>query len=431
MKDQYEECGSKISEFKVRRDEVIKAREQVRETIDQNGGEYLGTEDDSKLRKWRDQLHRDTDNNQSDISARENKIEQLHVELGEKERFLTEKTRERILLESEINKHESDIHQRLTGVGELAEQLAQPAGADILATQQRCFEDVKHRERKLYAAKESHREELDKCRQKLSELKNNLRQSESKIKELESDEMNDREELQLLTNKLQQWQSMSPGNVQKLQQAITNLQQQHRESQRQLDAYKDQIEGKQDEERQAKREKDKLKAELDTQVYQQQSVVKVSSLAAQQKQVAESVERQLQEIRNIVRAISEEGRQAAADSNTDTLGQFIQSFVQSSDSAATAARNRHSASQANREQLNNRIQTLQQQENEYSKVYSGESWPQHAGSILRTFICWLILRHTGKAKTVAKARKTMHESNDSPWPELIAARRDKIRQLEM
>ena len=55
---------------------MVRNKEQLRETIDQNGEEYLEDDDDETLRKWRDQLRRKSDTATGKMLECENQIEQ-------------------------------------------------------------------------------------------------------------------------------------------------------------------------------------------------------------------------------------------------------------------------------------------------------------------------------------------------------------------
>lgn len=74
--------------MKATRDEMVRNKEQLRETIDQNGGEYLEEDSIDDLSRWRDQLLRKSDSANGKIVAAENEIEQKRVEMNEKDNFL-------------------------------------------------------------------------------------------------------------------------------------------------------------------------------------------------------------------------------------------------------------------------------------------------------------------------------------------------------
>jgi hypothetical protein len=88
VRSELERLDSQIKGFKATRDEMVRNKEQLRETIDQNGEEYLEEDSDDDLRKWRDQLLRSSDSANGKMLATENDIEQKRVEIDEKENFL-------------------------------------------------------------------------------------------------------------------------------------------------------------------------------------------------------------------------------------------------------------------------------------------------------------------------------------------------------
>ena len=88
MQSELELLDSQIKGLKATRDEMVRNKEQLRETIDQNGEEYLEEDSDDDLRKWRDQLLRKSDTANWKMLAAENEIEQKRVEINEKDNFL-------------------------------------------------------------------------------------------------------------------------------------------------------------------------------------------------------------------------------------------------------------------------------------------------------------------------------------------------------
>lgn len=88
MQSELELLDSQIKGLKATRDEMVRNKEQLRETIDQNGEEYLEEDSDDDLRKWRDQLSRKSDAANGKMLAAENEIEQKRVEIKEKDNFL-------------------------------------------------------------------------------------------------------------------------------------------------------------------------------------------------------------------------------------------------------------------------------------------------------------------------------------------------------
>lgn len=88
MQSELELLDSQIKGLKATRDEMVRNKEQLRETIDQNGEEYLEEDSDDDLRKWRDQLLRKSDTANGKMLAAENEIEQKRVEINEKDNFL-------------------------------------------------------------------------------------------------------------------------------------------------------------------------------------------------------------------------------------------------------------------------------------------------------------------------------------------------------
>ena len=88
MQSELELLDSQIKGLKATRDEMVRNKEQLRETIDQNGEEYLEEDSDDDLRKWRDQLSRKSDAANGKMLAAENEIEQKRVEIKEKDHFL-------------------------------------------------------------------------------------------------------------------------------------------------------------------------------------------------------------------------------------------------------------------------------------------------------------------------------------------------------
>lgn len=88
MQSELELLDSQIKGLKATRDEMVRNKEQLRETIDQNGEEYLEEDSDDDLRKWRDQLSRKSDTANGKMLAAENEIEQKRVEIEEKDNFL-------------------------------------------------------------------------------------------------------------------------------------------------------------------------------------------------------------------------------------------------------------------------------------------------------------------------------------------------------
>ena len=88
VQSELEHLDSQIKGLKATRNEMVRNKEQLRETIDQAGEEYLEDDSDDNLRKWRDQLLRKSDSANGKMMAAENEIEQKRVEIDEKDSFL-------------------------------------------------------------------------------------------------------------------------------------------------------------------------------------------------------------------------------------------------------------------------------------------------------------------------------------------------------
>ena len=88
VQSELEHLDSQIKGLKATRNEMVRNKEQLRETIDQAGEEYLEDDSDDNLRKWRDQLLRKSDSANGKMMTAENEIEQKRVEIDEKDSFL-------------------------------------------------------------------------------------------------------------------------------------------------------------------------------------------------------------------------------------------------------------------------------------------------------------------------------------------------------
>lgn len=291
VNDEYEELKVEVQRLKASRDEMIRTREQLRETIDQNGEEYLEDDTDAKLQKWRDQLMRTTDENDSKIASKENDIEQKRVEMDQREHFLAEKTRERILLQREVEEHEEHLRVRANRVEELARQLdiSQQDGEQVVVVQERCARTVQGREHELQQMKDAHRMELDTCRRKISDLRHKIGQEEDKAEELSNVKKQEAAELQQLRKKLERGQNLGDEEMAQLKRALAEDQEKQKRDRGQVDSYKSKIEQAREQERSVLSKQQALESEMTQIVYQQQQLNTVNSLRAQHKTVQERV----------------------------------------------------------------------------------------------------------------------------------------------
>ena len=382
---------------------MVRNKEQLRETIDQNGEEYLEDDDDETLRKWRDQLRRKSDTATGKMLECENQIEQKRVEIDEKDNFLQKSTRDKVLLEREVEEHKNNIKLRERRVNDIAQELGVPVTADVDDTQSRIDASVREHEESLRSTKDKHRRELDSQRRKLSDARNRLSQSEEKLENQRLTQGRDKEELQQTTKTLQRNQTRSRDEVERDKAVLKDHEEDQKNLRQKTEQFKSEIREKQRDEASIKARKEDLDEEMSNIVSQTDAISKHTNLKKQHEEKTEQIEDAFEHIKGEARPLA--GRRRL--DSEEEVAEFVESHVQECESEARDAKSQHMRITSTKTQLSQRLLELQEKERSVkSKIGEHE-------------------------KKIKKARRTMRDDGETPWSELIVQREKAVKEAEL
>lgn len=209
--------------------------------------------------------------------------------------------RDKILLEREVEEHELNIKTMQKRTHEIAEQMGLTQCSDLDETHENISRAMQDREETFQKLKEQHRRDLDLQRRKLSDVRNQLRQSEEKLDGLRATEQRDREQLQQLTKALQRGESVSSEQLQRDKLALKDAEDSQKRYRQETDELRNEIRQKEMDEKSIKDQKEDLDEELSNMVSQQDAITKLNTLrdqtSSKQAQVDEAlnqIEAQLQ-----------------------------------------------------------------------------------------------------------------------------------------
>lgn len=403
-RDELEQLDNTIKGMKASRDEMVRNKEQLRETIDQNGEEYCEEDSDDELRKWRDQLRRKSDTANSNILSAENDIERKRVEIDEKENFLQKSTRDKVLLEREVEEHKTNVKTRQQRVSEIAQELGMANGSDVDETQDNISHTVLEKEQKLRSLKEKHRRELDVQRRKLSDARNELSQAEEKLKNLRMSEGRDRQQLQELTRNLEHSESLTEDQLDRDKDNLKGAEDQQKKYRQETEQLKQDIRKKAKDEASIKAKKEDLDEEMSNMVSQQDAIRKLDTKREQHNSKRTQVDEAFDKIEAEVRGLSPDRR---VGSSEDDVDEFVQQHARDCEKKAVDSKTAFLRLVSSKNQIDARIRELVEDEDR-KNVAIAES-----------------------EKKIKKARRTMREEGDEPWPDLVARREKAVKDAEL
>jgi DNA repair exonuclease SbcCD ATPase subunit len=180
-----------------------------------------------------------------------------------------------------VEEHKINIKARETRAHEIAEQMRLAQGSDVDETHENINQAVREHEGALRELKEKHRHDLDLQRRKLSDARNDLSQSEEKLKNLRVTEQRDREQLQQLTKGLQRGDYMTGDQLERDKLALKDAEESQKKYRQETEQLKNEIRRKAKDEASIKAKKEDLDEELSNMVSQQDAITKLHTLRDQ------------------------------------------------------------------------------------------------------------------------------------------------------